>query len=202
VRRGIYGGSFDPIHLGHVAVARAVLESRGLDRVDLIPAAAPPHKRVGCVAEFHHRLVMARLATEALEGLAVLDLEGGRPGPSFTLDTLQELRRRDPGHSFELLVGADMLADLPSWHRAPELVDSLLVVAFARPGRDLAEARTIFEKAFPGAGLAFVETPFHAISSTEVRRGLETGLSMANFLHPAVLEYVCKNRLYGTPAGG
>jgi nicotinate-nucleotide adenylyltransferase len=202
VRRGIYGGSFDPIHLGHVAVARAVLLSRGLDRVDLIPAAAPPHKRVGCVAEFHHRVAMARLATEALEGLSVLDLEGGRPGPSFTLDTLAELRRREPGHSFELLVGADMLADLPSWHRATELVDSLLVVAFARPGRDLAEARRTFERAFPGAGLAFVETPLVEISSTEIRRGLELGLSVADFLHPSVLEYVCKNRLYGASDEG
>jgi len=202
VRRGIYGGSFDPIHLGHVAVARAVLESRGLDRVDLIPAAAPPHKRVGCVAEFDHRVAMARLATEALEGLAVLDLEGGRPGPSFTIDTMEELRRRDPGDSFELLVGADMLADLPSWHRARELVGSLVVVAFARPGRDLAEARRTFMEAFPGAALAFVEAPFVELSSTEVRRGLETGLSVAKFLHPSVLEYLCKNRLYGAPAGG
>jgi nicotinate-nucleotide adenylyltransferase len=202
VRRGIYGGSFDPIHRGHVSVARAVLKSRGLDRVDLVPASEPPHKRVGCAAGFHHRVAMARLATGELEGLAVLDLEGGRAGPSYTLDTVEELRRRDPGHSFELLVGADMLADLPTWHRAGELVGSVPVVAFARPGRDLAEARGTFERAFPGAGLTFVETPFVEISSTAVRRRLEAGLSVADFLHPAVLKYVCKNRLYGTPAGG
>ena len=202
MRRGIYGGSFDPIHLGHVAVARAILESRGLDRVDLIPAAAPPHKRVGCEAPFEHRVAMARLATASVEGLAVLDLEGSRPGPSYTFETHQELARREPNDSFELLVGADMLEDLPTWHRAEELVAAVVVVAFGRPGRDLSAARESFRKAFPGARLAFAEAPLFEISSTEVRERLQEGRPVADFLHPGVLDYVCKNRLYGAPAGG
>ena len=93
MRFGIYGGSFDPVHRGHLAAASAVREARGLERVFLVPAARPPHKAGGCAASFEHRLAMVRLAIEGSAGLEALDLEGRRAGRSYTVDTVEELSR-------------------------------------------------------------------------------------------------------------
>jgi nicotinate-nucleotide adenylyltransferase len=201
VTLGLLGGSFDPIHLGHVAAAEAALRLRGLDRVLIVPAGQAPHKRPGA-APFEHRLAMARLAAKGRAGLEVLDLEGRRAGPSYTVDTLQELRRLHPGAALELLVGADMLLDLPGWHRAEEVVRLARVVAFGRPGAASDAARRTFEAAF-GKGLhvwlAF--EPLEA-SSTEIRRRLRAGEPVTGLLDPAVEGYIRSHGLYGTGGAG
>lgn len=188
MRLGILGGSFDPIHLGHVAAAETLRDRRRLERVFLIPAASPPHKRDGCVAPFPDRVAMVRLATAGREGLAVLDLEGYRPGPSYTIDTVAELQGAYPGADLELLVGADMLADLPNWHRTAELQALVAVVGFARPGT-------------PRPGLKgahdWVEIPPIAVSATEVRRRLAAGEDATELLDPAVFTYIRRKSLYG-----
>jgi len=187
VRYGILGGSFDPIHRGHVAAAEAVRARRGLDKVFVIPAADPPHKE-RCVAPFADRVAMARLAVAGRPGLEVLDLEGDRPGPSYTIDTVHALQATWPGAAFELLVGTDMLLDLPNWHRSAELQAEVEVVAFARPGLPRPE------DAVP---CVWVEIPPVVASATEVRRRLAAGEDAAELLDPAVFTFIRRKGLYG-----
>jgi len=196
VRRAVLGGSFDPVHEGHVAVVRAALATRPVERVYVVPAARPPHKPSGCRASFADRVAMLRLALRDVERAEVLELEGRRPGPSFAVDTVEELRREQPGVELELLVGADMLADLPTWRRARDLVAGVRVVAFARPGADLASAERTFRKAFPEGRLEFLTVPAVAASSTEARRRVGGGEPTAGILDPAVARYVADRALY------
>jgi nicotinate-nucleotide adenylyltransferase len=186
VRYGILGGSFDPIHRGHVAAAEAVRAHRGLHKVFLVPAADPPHK-TGCVASFADRVAMARLAVAGRPRLEVLDLEGDRPGPSYTIDTVHALQERWPGAEFELLVGTDMLVDLPTWHRSAELRAAVHVVAFARPG---------VARPADTVPCAWVEVPPVAVSATEVRRRLAEGKDVTELLDPAVFTYIRRKGLY------
>ncbi len=196
VRYGLFGGSFDPIHNGHVAAAAAVREARGLDRVLLSPAPSPPHKPGGCVAPYADRLRMVEIALEGREGLVAFDGEGRRPGPSYTVDTVRELLSGAPGSEIELLVGADMLADLPTWRRARELVAMVQVVAFDRPGFDGEGARGRFLAAFPGGRLAFLEVGPQAIASSEIRRRLARGEGVGGELPAGVLAYIREKGLY------
>ena len=196
MRLGVYGGSFDPIHRGHVAAAVAVRAQRGLDRVLLVPAGSPPHKD-GCVASVEDRIAMARLAAADLPGLEVLDLEARRPPPSFTVDTIEALRAAHPGAELDLLVGSDMLEDLPRWHRAGDLVAQVTVVAFPRPGADAGAARRAFLQAFgPEAHLAWLEIPPVDASSTEVRRLIAEGRPAGALLDPAVEAFIAGKGLY------
>ena len=197
VRIGIYGGSFDPVHVGHIAAAEAALRARGLDRVDLTPAATPPHKDDGCEASFEHRVAMARLAVQGVDRLAVSDLEGRRAGPSYTIDTVEAM-----GGELDLLVGADMLADLPRWHRAADLVAAVTVVGFGRPGVDLREAADRFRAAFGPDRLVLLDFEAEKASSTEARRRLREGLSTDGILDPRVNAYILVKRLYGAQEGG
>ncbi|MGH7163353.1 MAG: nicotinate-nucleotide adenylyltransferase [Planctomycetota bacterium] len=196
MRRGIFGGSFDPIHVGHLAAARAVRAARGLERVYVVPSARPPHKPRGCIASFEQRVAMARLATEGDPVLEVLDAEGRRPGRSYTVDTVRELREAQPGVEFDLLVGSDMLADLPGWRRAQELVGLVAVVAFSRPDADPAAALPAFRAAFPGVTPVWVDVPPVAVSATAVRRRLERGESLEGWVPPGVAAYIDRNRVY------
>jgi len=195
VREGIYGGSFDPVHKGHIAAAAEVRRRRDLARVHLVPAARPPHKPP-CGAPFPDRVAMARLAIAGQPGLAVLDAEGRRPGESFTIDTVEELRRSRPGLELELLVGADMLADLPGWRRARELVAGVRVVAFGRPGTDADAARAVFEKAFGPEAYVWLDLEPLAVSSSEIRRRIAAGEPVTGLLDPAVEAYIFDRGLY------
>jgi nicotinate-nucleotide adenylyltransferase len=201
LRYGILGGSFDPIHLGHIAAAEAALRRRGLAAVFLIPAGSAPHKPP-CEASFADRLEMARLAAQGHPGLTVLDLEGARGGPSYTVDTLEELKRRHPGAAFELLVGADMLKDLPHWRRAPEVVAGALVVGFGRPGAGAAVARKAFEEAFGPDRHVWLDLDPVKASSTEVRRRLAAGEPVRGLLDPAVEAFIRARGLYGARGMG
>lgn len=166
-----------------------------LDRVELVVAASPPHKSGGCRASFEQRVAMVRLAVADHPEIGVLDLEGRRKGPSYTFYTVTELSREHPDWRLALLVGADMLADLTNWHRADELVATIDVIAFARPGFDFSEAERAFSGAFPDACLRRVEiTPVDA-SSTEIRGRLAAGERPAG-LDRKVAEHIRRQGLY------
>jgi nicotinate-nucleotide adenylyltransferase len=194
VHFGIYGGSFDPVHVGHVATAEGVRAARGLDGIFLIPADAPPHKG-GCLAPFADRLEMVRLAVAGHEGLEVLDLEGGR-APSYTVDTVAALRDEHPAAELELLVGADMLEDLPRWRRVDELLAMVRVVAFDRPGVDAAAAQAAFRARFGPGSFLWLDLPPVDASSTEIRRRLAAGEPVEEWLDPAVRAYIRRHGLY------
>lgn len=204
MRTGLYGGSFDPIHSGHIAAAEAVLQGRALDRVLLLPAGEPPHKPAGCVASFEDRVSMARLATDSIHGLEVVDWEGHRAGPSYTRDSVAEAMARFPEDSFELLVGADMLADLPRWMDAESIVKNVAIVAFARPGQSIETALSVCLAGLPEADVRTVKIPMVEASSSAVRGLISDEKSADSMLPRAVARFIEERGLYGglTPRPG
>jgi nicotinate-nucleotide adenylyltransferase len=197
MRTGLYGGSFDPIHAGHIAAAEAVLNGRALDRVLLLPAGEPPHKPRGCVASFADRVAMARLAVAPIHGLEVADWEGHRPGPSYTRDSVVEAKTRFPHDTFELLVGADMLADLPRWMDAKAIVKNVTIAAFARPGQLLSDALAVCLEGLPEADVHTVKIPLVEASSSNLRVLLGAGEATEAILPRSVAQFIEERGLYG-----
>jgi nicotinate-nucleotide adenylyltransferase len=199
-----FGGSFDPVHHGHLIVARAVAERLGFDRVVLVPAGHSPHK-IRIYASAADRLAMLRLAVEGQSLFEVSDVEIVRAGPSYTLDTLHEFRLRHAQARLAWIVGADMLADLPKWHRAKELVEQFELVIAARPdsGQTLDAALANMEQAFgqEHAGRlrqSVVRTPLIEISSTDIRDRIAQGKSIAYLVPASVNRYIDEHGLYRT----
>jgi nicotinate-nucleotide adenylyltransferase len=185
---GLFGGSFDPVHHGHLIVARAVREAAGLREVRFVPAREQPFKggRHGAAAE--HRAAMLDLAVAGEPGFRVEPLELERPGPSYTVDTLRALHAREPGVRFALLVGADAARELPQWKEAAALPGLATLVVFARPGAAVPAGlpdRTIV-----------VEAPQVDISATAVRARVRAGRSVRYLVPDAVAAYVATHRLY------
>ncbi|MGM9619663.1 MAG: nicotinate-nucleotide adenylyltransferase [Oscillospiraceae bacterium] len=207
MRIGIYGGTFDPIHLGHLAAAKTVTEELALDRLLLIPAALPPHKELAeQSASASERLEMARLGAESLRmpAIEVSDMEMRREGPSYTVDTLRALREEYPEAELWLLVGTDMLRTFAKWRAADEILRLAGLCAFGRHGEDtersLAATAEELRRAFPGAEVRTLTLPnLVEISSTELRQGLAEGRG-EEFLPPAVYGYILRRGLYGTKA--
>src|SRR5947208_2541209 len=131
MRLGIFGGTFDPVHLAHLVMAERCREQARLDQVLFVPAPRPPHKQVQPVTPFAQRVEMLSLAISGQPAFRIDELERDRPGPSYTVDTLQELRDRDPAAELFLVVGSDSLHDLPLWYEPARILElaALLVVA-------------------------------------------------------------------------
>lgn len=205
---GIYGGTFNPPHLGHVTAARAVFALLQLDKLLVIPAGLPPHKDLpDRTPNAAQRLEMTRLAAEqmGLEGkVEVLDLEISRQGKSYTSDTLEALKAQYPDDELWLLMGADMFLTLQAWH-APEKILSLAgIAAFGRTEADTEELfsvqRDYLYKTYPQARIFTLTIPGVVdISSTELRSQLARGEGGA-LLPPAVYGYILRQGLYGTNA--
>jgi len=187
---GLFGGSFDPIHHGHLIVARVAAESLGLDEVRFMPAREQPFKRGRHAAPAADRAVMLELAIAGSPGFAVERAELERPGPSYTVDTLESLRAREPRAAFTLLLGADAAAELGAWHRAGELPSLARIVVLARPGTPVPSSPLI---------AASLEVPAVDISATEIRRRARAGLPVRYWVPDAVAEYMARHRLYLDP---
>lgn len=188
---GLFGGSFDPVHHGHLIAGRVAAETLGLGALRFVPAREQPFKqgRHGAAAE--HRAAMLELAVAGESGFAVERAELERPGPSFTVDTLRHLREREPGIELTLLLGADAAAELPAWRAVDEVARLARIVVFARPGSVVAPSALIAR---------VVEVPAIEISATEVRRRARAGRSLRYWVPDAVAEYVTRHRLYLDPA--
>jgi nicotinate-nucleotide adenylyltransferase len=184
VRIGVLGGSFDPIHHGHLIVAQALRERLGLDEVRLVPAGEQPFKEGRHRASAADRAAMVELAAAGEPGLVADRCEVDRPGPSHTVVTLQELGTRHPGAELVLLIGSDAAAGLPDWHRADEIPALARVVVFRRAGGGI-----------PGEVLV----PAIDISSTEVRARVRAGRSIRYRVPEAVAAYIASHRLYQDP---
>ena len=200
---GVYGGTFDPPHWGHIKAARAAMEQLGLDKLVLIPDRVPPHKVLPeGSASPEQRLDMAALAMAELGKRAeVSDRELRRDGPSYTSDTLAELRREYPEDTLWLLMGSDMFLSLHTW-RAPERIMTLAWIApFSRETADesaaFAAQKARLEREY-GAQIRIVQNPeVRELSSTEVRAALAAGQG-SELLPPAVYGYILREHLYGT----
>ena len=198
MRLGIMGGTFDPIHFGHLATAEAVRESFSLDEILFIPAARPPHKLDKLVTSEQHRLAMTTLATQSNKFFRVSDMELKRMGLSYTLDTMNDLHKIF-GHSTELffIIGADSLADLSKWHAAQELVEKCHFIATTRQGVDVDFSAV--EKFFGSAArehIHRVTTPGLEISSTDIRDKVRRRRSIKYLVPEVVEEYILREKLY------
>ena len=200
---GIYGGTFDPPHWGHITAARAAMEQLKLDRLVLIPDRVPPHKALPeGSASPEQRLEMAALAAAELGKRAeVSDRELRRSGPSYTSDTLAELREEYPEDTLWLLMGSDMFLSLQTWHAPERIMELARIAPFSREAADESETfaaqKARLEREY-GAQICIVQNPeVRELSSTEVRAALAAGQG-SDLLPPAVYGYVLREHLYGT----
>jgi nicotinate-nucleotide adenylyltransferase len=189
-----FGGTFNPIHHGHLLCARAAAEAVGAGRVVLFPTGEPAHRAGQAhLAASAHRVQMCRLAIEGIEGFEIDDRECRRAGPTFTIDTARELRRQG-WDKVTWLIGADMLNSLPKWREPEALLEEVEFLVMARPGIQFdwdglpARFRFLRENV--------VAVPQIDISATEVRRRVGLGKSIEFFCPPAVCRYIAGNGLY------
>jgi nicotinate-nucleotide adenylyltransferase len=187
MRLGVFGGTFDPIHLGHLRAAENAREAMALDSVVFVPAARSPFKG-DPVSSGWDRYAMVALATAGHRGFEPSERELEREGPSFTVDTIRALRRERPEDELFLIVGSDTVRDLPSWRDSADLFAQSSVVAVSRPGEP--------RPAPLPAGVSWVDGPGLAVSATDVRRRVKEGRSVRFLVPDAVADYVAKRRLY------
>ena len=186
---GILGGTFDPIHNGHLAIAAAAIRQLGLDLLLLIPNARSPLKSSGPVASFAQRVDMLQLAVTAHPEYVVSQIEGARGNTSYTIDTLRQLAALFPNAEFHLIVGADALADFHLWRDHGEIRRLARIAYVRRPG----------SKIVPGGITATeLEMPPMDISSTAVRERVRDGQSIDELVPLAVAEYIAAHRLYAS----
>jgi nicotinate-nucleotide adenylyltransferase len=199
---GILGGTFDPPHLAHLRIAEEALEAFSLDEVWFCPAFDPPHRKEKPKANFEERLHMTSLAVENNPAFKVIDIERGE-SPSYTIITLQKLKKLFPKLNFYLIIGWDSFLELPSWHRYKELIDLAELIVCTRGNMDKAEAEAIFSRkveAYWGSSkkervhLLFV-FPFE-ISSTVIRKLRANGKSIRYLVPEGVYAYILEKRLY------
>ena len=189
---GVLGGSFDPIHLGHLRAAELARTALGLDQVMFVPAHKSPHKPAP-QAGGADRHTMACLATAGHEQFSVLDLELRRGGESYAVDTLAELKAARPGDELFLIVGSDSLPTLPAWRAAGRIFDLCTLAVVGRPGEASADVGRL-EQA--GARVRVVRGPGLLVSSSEVRRCVGAGESVRYLVPDGVHDYITKRRLY------
>ena len=196
MRIGILGGTFNPPHLGHLICAQEAYVQLGLDRVTLIPARIPPHKPVEDEPGPEHRLELCRLAIEGDERFTVSDVEIVRDGPSYTVDTLEELHASSPDHELFLIVGGDIAAGLPSWHDAERVLSLATVAVAKRRGTSRAAVDGALHSLPGGERAEFFRMPRIGISSTMLRDRVRAGQPIKYFVPDAVAGYVDQHRLY------
>lgn len=191
MRIGLMGGSFDPVHLGHLGVARTVAESLRLDQVLFVPAAQAPLRAAPVCASGAHRLAMLKIAIWGAKELGVSEIELQRGGVSYTADTLRAMRADRPADDFVWIVGEDQLARLSQWAEPEALARLAEFAAYGRPGFARAAAPVI-----KGLRVNRVDGPGWAISSTEIRARLQRGEALEGLLPDKVIEYIRENGLY------
>jgi len=180
---GIYGGTFDPVHHAHLILARDAVESLGLDEVIFVPAAISPLKKAAPVASGELRLAMLRAAIKGEPKFAVEDCELRRPPPSYTIDTVEELRERKSDTAIYCLIGEDNVETLPKWHRFDALKNMVRFVVLDRTGERSSDSYPLIRRNID-------------ISATGIRRRVASGRSIRYLVPPAVEEIICREKLY------
>jgi len=190
---GILGGTFDPVHLGHLVLAESARETFGLARVVFVPAGQPPHKPGTVITPARERLHMVEIAIADHPLFAVSPIEVERPGPSYTVDTIGELCETEPAAEWCLIVGGDALAEIPTWHDYRTLLTLVTVLAAGRPGISLALPPELYE--WP-ARVSLFYPPSLDISATMIRERIQRGLSIRYLVPGGVAAYLAEHRLY------
>ena len=188
---GALGGTFDPPHLGHLIAAQDVLEKLALDRLLLVPAGIPPHKPEGSSAPAASRARMLRAAVEEDPRLEVSKVELERPGPSYTVDTLRELKARWPRDDLFLVIGVDQLRVFSTWRRPAEVIRLARLVVIARQGVQAFEAAPVSAFDYESVWVPRID-----VSSTEIRRRIREGRSIRYWVPEAVRRIIEEEKLY------
>jgi nicotinate-nucleotide adenylyltransferase len=200
MRVGVFGGTFDPVHQGHLILAEQCREQGRLDEVWFVPAPRPPHKEEQTLTRFDQRVEMLALALAGNPAFRVQDLEKEREGPSYTVLTLADLQRRHPGDELFLLIGSDTLADLPAWREPQRLVRHAGLLVTARPGHPILSAADLARRldlpADAPLRLEVVQAPLIDISSRDLRQRAAAGRSLRYLVPRAVECYIHDKGLY------
>jgi nicotinate-nucleotide adenylyltransferase len=197
-RLGVFGGTFDPPHAGHLVAAECALRALSLDQVLFVPAARPPHKGGQVSAGPEQRYEMVRLAIAGHPRFAVSRIELDRPGPSYTVDTLAALAEDDPARRLHFITGIDAVLDLPSWREPERLLRMAAFVAVSRPGvpRERLDAFTAALPPDLRQRVRYLEIPAVDVSSSEVRERVRDGRSIRRLVPRAVAAFIARERLY------
>lgn len=200
MRIGIYGGSFDPIHIGHLLIAETVREFCQLDRVVFVPAATAPHKQSQNVTTAKHRRELVELAVGGYSPFTIDDRELERGGVSYTVDTLEAFRDENPEDELFLIMGGDSLVDLPNWKSPQRICELARPIVVARPGADPPDP-AILQRLLPTLSDAetnacVIAMPLIEISSTDIRQRVQNGQSIRFRTPRAVEKYIENHGLY------
>jgi nicotinate-nucleotide adenylyltransferase len=194
---GIMGGTFDPIHMGHLIAAERAREEAELDEVWFLPAYTPPHKKHQPLASPEQRVQMIRLSIEGNPYFRLSQLEMERQGTSYTIDTMKALIGRHPEYYFYFIIGADMVEYLPKWYKIEELIGLIQFIGLARPGFSIPSINRSSFHEQNAERIQFVTMPLLDISSTEIREREQMNRSIRYLVHPDVEKYIKGNGLYG-----
>lgn len=211
-RIGLLGGTFDPVHNGHLQLGRSVLDRCGFDKVLFIPAACPPHKDDKKVGAIEHRLQMLRLAIGTSRSFEISEIELNRDKISYTIDTIEALKKSgDHNSRYYFIIGFDAISEIESWHRWQELLYATNFIVAVRPGFSLKEIEQLLERnGFwhdPSRGerwfckrsdneILFLTGEIAAISSTDIRARIAAGQSWRSLVPPQVADYISRESLY------
>lgn len=185
---GLYFGSFNPVHVGHLIIANHILNESGLDRLWFVVSPHNPFKAENGLLNEFHRLQLLRVATEEDPRIRVSDIEFSLPRPSYTVTTLAYLEEKYPGHRFSIILGSDSLQNLPKWKNAEVIIKNYPLIVYPRPGFPV--------QPLPGAQISVCEAPLLEISSTRIREWIAEGKSVRYLLPEKVLEEIEKGGYY------
>jgi nicotinate-nucleotide adenylyltransferase len=203
VKIGIIGGTFDPVHNGHLAIAEEAEKRLALTEVLFVPAGQPSLKVDQPVTAVVHRVEMVRRAIAGRTHYRLSTVEVDRPGPSYTVDTIAELRRQyGTGAELYFILGWDNLSELPRWHQPARLIDLCYLVAVPRPGQAAPDLDSL-ETHVPGVSqrVILMDGPMVDISATDIRRRVARGAPFGQLVPPPVAQYIDQHRLYLTRQG-
>lgn len=199
MRIGLFGGTFDPVHLGHLILAERAREDAALDRVWFLPSFRPPHKTDRPLTRFDHRAEMLTLATTGQPLFRVEPIEHDLPPPSYTAETLAVLRAKHPDDEFDLIVGGDVPPDLPKWYQPHRVLEQAGLVVVPRPGTPAWTAGQLAAAlGLPGSAVRMrvIDSPLIDIASRDIRRRVAGGKTIRFLVPRSIEEYIREKRLY------
>jgi nicotinate-nucleotide adenylyltransferase len=195
INTGLYFGSFNPIHIGHMAIAGYMTEYTGLDQVWFVVSPHNPLKKKEILLDDHQRLHMANLAIGNNDRLRASDIEFRLPVPSYTIDTLAYLKEKHPQNKFVLVMGQDNLYTLHKWKNAKILVRDYPILVYPRPG-SVKPLHALLDELLAEAEIKYADAPLMEISGTFIRDGIKSGKDMSYFLPPQVWKYIQEMHFY------
>ena len=201
MRLGIFGGTFDPVHFGHLALAEECLAAANLDELWLVPAASPPHKCGKKLSRFDQRKEMLELAIAGNEKFKVEPMEADRPGPSFTIDTLEEIQKRKPNDELFLIIGGDSALEFSTWKDPAKIASLATIIVRIRPGFSMPTEQEFIsrlgkELGVPPKVIFVAGPPFLDVSSSLLKERVSNNKSIRYLLPRAVEVYIQQKKLY------